>query len=183
MEDQGKYQVDGDPAQTRKPVAWQFFQDGEWWNGDDRIKDHRKNTEEAGFPIRDLIVLPTPQQCGPVVDQRTDVQGETPAGLYAVYLYDNWDGEGDTYWVIARKQDNGVWVSEESGKELIEHEGDELLKIIPLDVDSQPTPNLALLLQTLESAKNRLEEAGLHYAPATISARKLLASFRKGNES
>lgn len=36
------------------PVAWQFLSDGKWHNGDDRIKDHRKNTEEAGYPTRDL---------------------------------------------------------------------------------------------------------------------------------
>lgn len=39
-------------------VAWQFFHDGKWWNGDDRIKDHRNNTEAAGYPIRDLYTAP-----------------------------------------------------------------------------------------------------------------------------
>lgn len=67
------------------------------------------------------------------------VQGETESsGLYAVYLRDNWDGEGDTYWLIARRKENGVWVSEESGQGLIKYEGDELLKIIPLDATPQP---------------------------------------------
>lgn len=66
-------------------------------------------------------------------------QTETPPGIYAVYMLDNWDGEGDTYWIIARKQDDGEWVSEESGKGLIEYEGDELLKIIPLDAAAQLT--------------------------------------------
>lgn len=38
-----------------EPVAWQFYHDGKWWNGDDRIRDHRKNTEEAGYKVRDLF--------------------------------------------------------------------------------------------------------------------------------
>jgi hypothetical protein len=41
-----------------KPVAWQFYQDGAWHNGDDRIKGHRANTEEAGYPVRDLYAAP-----------------------------------------------------------------------------------------------------------------------------
>lgn len=46
------------PAQQgeSEPVGWQFYQQGRWWNGDDRIKDHRKNTEEAGIPTRDVFV-------------------------------------------------------------------------------------------------------------------------------
>ena len=39
------------------PVGWQFYEDGKWWNGDDRIKDHRKNTEEATHPIRDVYAV------------------------------------------------------------------------------------------------------------------------------
>lgn len=39
------------------PVGWQFYEDGKWWNGDDRNKDHRKNTEEARYPIRDVYVV------------------------------------------------------------------------------------------------------------------------------
>lgn len=51
------------PAQTeQQPVSWQFYQDGKWWNGDDRIKDHRKNTEAAGIPVRDLYAAPIAQQ-------------------------------------------------------------------------------------------------------------------------
>ncbi|WP_185268921.1 hypothetical protein [Halopseudomonas xiamenensis] len=40
------------------PVGWQFFQDGKWWHGDDRIKNHRKNTEDAGIPTRDVYAAP-----------------------------------------------------------------------------------------------------------------------------
>ena len=47
-----------------EPVGWQFYQDGNWWHGDDRIKDHRKNTEEAGFRIRDVYATPQPEGDG-----------------------------------------------------------------------------------------------------------------------
>lgn len=43
-----------------EPVGWQFYQDGKWWHGDDRIKDHRKNTEAAGYPVRDVYAAPQP---------------------------------------------------------------------------------------------------------------------------
>ena len=40
------------------PVGWQFFYDGKWWNGDDRIEGHRENTEAAGYPVRDVYAAP-----------------------------------------------------------------------------------------------------------------------------
>lgn len=50
-----------------EPVAWQFYQDGKWWNGMDQNR-HKENTIEAGYLVRDLyagqpapvaVVLPT----------------------------------------------------------------------------------------------------------------------------
>lgn len=55
--------------QGAEPVGWQFYQDGKWWNGDDRIKDHRKNTEEAGYPVRDVYTAPQPAQQGSVPER------------------------------------------------------------------------------------------------------------------
>lgn len=46
------------PAVQCEPVGWQFYQYGRWWSGDDRIKDHRKNTEEAGIPTRNVYAAP-----------------------------------------------------------------------------------------------------------------------------
>lgn len=40
--------VVGEPA-----AAWQFYQDGKWWNGMDG--KHRGDTEEAGIPVRNLF--------------------------------------------------------------------------------------------------------------------------------
>jgi len=54
------YAVPTVPAAQLEPVGWQFYQDGKWWFGDDRIKDHRKNTEEAGYPVRDVYAAPQP---------------------------------------------------------------------------------------------------------------------------
>lgn len=58
----GEHRLYARPAQAeQQPVSWQFYQDGKWWNGDDRIKDHRKNTEAAGIPVRDLYAAPIAQ--------------------------------------------------------------------------------------------------------------------------
>lgn len=48
------------PTVQEEPVGWQFYQHGEWWHGDDTIKGHRKNTEEAGFRVRDVYAEPQP---------------------------------------------------------------------------------------------------------------------------
>lgn len=62
-------------AQRAGPVGWQFYQDGRWWSGDDRIKDYRKNTEEAGIPTRDVYATPP---AAPVVPEGyTPVRTET----------------------------------------------------------------------------------------------------------
>jgi len=53
-------------GQGAEAVGWQFYQDGKWWYGDDRIKDHRKNTREAGFRVRDVYAAPQPAQQGSV---------------------------------------------------------------------------------------------------------------------
>lgn len=46
------------PNEQMVVVGWQFYQDGKWWSGDDRIKDHRKNTVAAGIPVRDVYTAP-----------------------------------------------------------------------------------------------------------------------------
>src|SRR5690554_4810598 len=56
------------PAVQGEPVGWQFYQDGKWWHGDDRIKDHRKNTEEAGYLTRDVYAAPQPADQQPAPD-------------------------------------------------------------------------------------------------------------------
>lgn len=48
------------PTEQTEPVGWQFYDNGKWWYGDDRIKLHRKNTEAAGIPVRDIYAAPQP---------------------------------------------------------------------------------------------------------------------------
>ena len=45
--------------QTTKqdPVGWQFFENGEWHQGG-LFNSHRRNTEEAGYPVRDVYAGP-----------------------------------------------------------------------------------------------------------------------------
>lgn len=38
---------------AQEPVAWQFFDNGEWHTGSDR-NNHRQNTEAAGYQVRNL---------------------------------------------------------------------------------------------------------------------------------
>lgn len=43
-------------AELGEPVGWQFHQDGEWFNGSDKFQ-HKKNTIEAGYPVREIFAL------------------------------------------------------------------------------------------------------------------------------
>lgn len=49
------------------------------------------------------------------------------AGLYAIKYKDNYDGQGDTYFMLANKNTNGAWTHHESGQELLDYAGDEIL--------------------------------------------------------
>lgn len=40
-----------------RPVGWQFYSEGKWHMGSDQIRDHKKNTEEAGYPIRSVYAV------------------------------------------------------------------------------------------------------------------------------
>ena len=50
---------------------------------------------------------------------------------HAIYFKDNWDGEGDKFWMLAYFE-RGVFYSE-TGEPVIKYVGDEVLKAIPLD--------------------------------------------------
>lgn len=64
--DYARAAVEADRKRRGEPVGWQYYQDGKWWNGDDRIKDHRKNTEEAGHRVRDVYAAPQPAEQQPI---------------------------------------------------------------------------------------------------------------------
>lgn len=50
---------------------------------------------------------------------------------HALYVLDNWDGEGDTYWVLAYKKDD-VFHAWESDKVILEYVGDKIIKEVTL---------------------------------------------------
>lgn len=77
--------------QATLPVAWQFYDKGEWWTGNDRIPSHRENTAAAGYPVRDLYtfaVAPRTQEAksvAPVNGVRWD--------LFPGWLIDHCEGD------------------------------------------------------------------------------------------
>ncbi|MCK6949278.1 ead/Ea22-like family protein [Enterobacter roggenkampii] len=74
-------------------------------------------------------------------------------GKYAVLFRNNWDGEGDTYETFAILDAEGIW-RDEDGDELLEYQGDEVLKAWPLDDGS----DVLALLDELEAAEKRIAE-------------------------
>lgn len=63
------------------PAWWQFFQDGEWHMGFKHPANHRENTVEAGYPVRNLYA-------GPVIGLKVGCTSCEPAGVFDV------DGSG-----------------------------------------------------------------------------------------
>lgn len=69
-----------------KPAAWQFYQNGEWRTGME-TNNHRQNTEEGGFPVRDLYAIPEGYALVPV---------EPTEEMLKAAIYDtSYDGGGD----------------------------------------------------------------------------------------
>jgi len=50
---------------------------------------------------------------------------------HALYVIDNWDGEGDRYWVLAYRE-NDCFYSADTGKQIFEYVGNEIIKEIEL---------------------------------------------------
>jgi hypothetical protein len=50
---------------------------------------------------------------------------------HAIFYNDNSTGDNDRFWVFAFIKD-GVWMSFETHKPMMEYVGDEILKIVPL---------------------------------------------------
>ena len=74
-------------------------------------------------------------------------------GTYAILFRDNWDGQGDVYKTLATLSDDLVWYHHENGRSLIEYEGDEVLKVWPLDDGS----NVLALLAERDADKKRID--------------------------
>lgn len=80
----------GDKLYTRpaqgEVVGWQFYQQSKWWNGDDRIKDHRKNTEAAGIPTRDVYIHADPAEVEQLRDASRLAKHWCDAALNAIQM-------------------------------------------------------------------------------------------------
>jgi len=89
---------------------------------------------EAGGRFERLSSLPDAEAAIAAAEGQ---QGEP--GLYAIRYRDNWDGEGDICTMLARRKDDGTWISEDTGKLLLQYEGDAILRVWPLhDTVAQP---------------------------------------------
>lgn len=75
------------------------------------------------------------------------------AGKYAILFRNNWDGEGDTYETFAILDAEGIW-RDEDGDELLEYQGDEVLKAWPLDDGS----DVLAMLDDLEDKDKRIAD-------------------------
>ena len=70
----------------QEPVAWQFFEGGKWHNGME-VNDHRKHTEAAGVPVRDLYTTP-PQRTwvGLTDDERIEIHHQAWSRVQVVQM-------------------------------------------------------------------------------------------------
>lgn len=74
-------------------------------------------------------------------------------GKYAILFRNNWDGEGDTYETFAILDAKGIW-RDEDGDELLEYQGDEVLKAWPMDDGS----NVLALLDELKAKDKQIDD-------------------------
>ena len=96
---------------AQEPVGWQFYQDGKWYNGMD-TNNHRANTEDAGYPTRDVyagpVAHPVAAQAQIITpsDAKTCAEalrnGLTPA--VKVYIPNGWNALLDKLDAIAGTQ-------------------------------------------------------------------------------
>ncbi|EPA0062140.1 hypothetical protein ACQYIJ_004169 [Enterobacter cloacae] len=98
-------------------------------------------------------------------------------GIYAILFRNNWDGEGDTYEAFASLDAEGVWRNED-GDELLEYQGDEVLKAWPLDDGS----DVLALLDELEAVGRRIAELEAREVQLPPKAPDNLASCLDGYE-
>lgn len=82
------------------------------------------------------------------------------AGRYAIRYRDNWDGEGDICHLIAILHGDGSWTEDETGKKLLEYEGDEILQVWPLyTAPPVQVPELSLAAQDVLAERRRQVES------------------------
>lgn len=151
------------PAVQGGPVGWQFYDHGEWRNGEDRIKDHRKNTEEAGFLVRDVYATAQPAPSATTFRLGDHVRKTKGS---------QWKGRVvGTYSTTLTPEGYAVESDTEKGSVQIYPVG--ALELVVEDVQ-KPTADAAGLVEALEAITSWVSH------PAATIARKALAAHRKG---
>lgn len=148
------------PDVQAEPVGWQFYQDGKWWNGDDRIKDLRKNTEAAGYPVRDVYAAQQPAEQQPVPVFSDEDHVCIPRGLIAAACS-----------AIGKKRDAENVLSE-------------LRRYTLRDLSRQTEPDVAALVEALETIADYPWHRDHEMASSAMIkiARAALAAHRKGGD-
>lgn len=150
------------PAVQGEPVGWQFYQHGEWCDGDDTIKDHKKTTKEAGFRVRDVYTAPQPAEQQPVPVFSDEDHVSMPRGLIAAACS-----------AVDKKRDAESVLSE-------------LRRYTLGDLSRQAEPDVSALVEALEELVDLMEDTRQgEYVPdsfTTQPARTALAAHRKGDE-
>lgn len=101
-------------------------------------------------------------------------------GKYAILYRDNWDGEKDEYHTLAVLTEEGGWYDDELNAELLQYQGDKILKVWPLDDGS----NILALVEALEKAqtKNELVAGGIAVSEKLHERIAYLEKRLKGTE-
>jgi hypothetical protein len=71
------------------------------------------------------------------------LQQEPAAGLYALLFVNNWDGEGNHEYLIAKLSDQGLWTRYENDSPLFEFVGDKIISAWPLFEATPPAAQAA----------------------------------------
>jgi|SRR5690554_6847242 len=166
------------PAVQAEPVGWQFYEDGRWWNGDDRIKDHRKNTEAAGVPVRDVYAAPQP------TEQREPVASAPVAAQQRFRHLQKSTRDWSPWQSASINLDRPSWEIDSQGYE-VEYR---LLYDASQPAEQQPAPDVAGLVEALEQGFPLLNDEGLdeveHHCEWVIQRERkrvhsILAAHRK----
>lgn len=95
------------PAAAQEAVGWQFWHEmpgggGEWRNGspDHVVKNHRKNTEAAGIPTRDVYAAPVAAAPADLIERCREIlawqrTGVLPGNALREYANARWPDEHD----------------------------------------------------------------------------------------
>ncbi|MEB8021703.1 hypothetical protein [Raoultella ornithinolytica] len=105
-------------------------------------------------------------------------------GKYAILYRDNWDGEENEYHMMAVLTEDGDWYDNEFNAELLKYQGDEILKVWPLD-DSSNVVALEKAQQRIAELESRTVtlDRGDLFADAGLVIKKLINEIEPGDRT